>query len=583
MERKLAAILSADVQGYSRLMGADEEGTIETLGIYMRLMATLIEQHRGRVVDYPGDNLLAEFGSVVDAVQGAISIQMELNVRNRELEPERRMEFRIGINLGDVVTEGDQIYGDGVNIAARVQTLADAGGICISGTVHEHIKNKLPLGYVSMGDQNVKNINEPIRVYRLQARSDVATSQPGTPSPSAKLSDGSPSGGTALPVATRILILAAAGSAAVVGAVILSGGQTSRTAAPGDRAALASSGTPQVDNVEPGTPRELLRGAVRARETANSPSAIGVMNFKALNPDQETAWMQDAIRDNLNGQLNRVPGLEVYSKEYIDFLVQGGDTEIKVAHELGISRMISGSYVATGEKLRIEAHVVDVQTGLLEASDFVQGEASDFFALQSQLAFKIADRLDLALSAADQATLAAAPSTSSLDAYKLLLEAEGETVGTESSREDPRDLPNRGPPDEARLQLPSLPGWAWLGPKVARAGEIQPSPEEEIRELLERYRQAYESKDLDLLGSVYAELTLKQRQARQKYFDNTQDLAVEINKVRIAVRGSEAVVSYTREDQFTDSRTGKTVKLDVRLTKMLRRVDGTWKMASAKK
>ena len=143
------------------------------------------------------------------------------------------------------------------------------------------------------------------------------------------------------------------------------------------------------------------------------------MNFKALNPDQETAWMQDAIRDNLNGQLNKVPGLEVYSKEYIDFLVQGGDTEIKVAHDLGISRMISGSYVATGEKLRIEAHVVDVRTGLLEASDFVQGEASDFFALQSQLAFKIADRLDLAMSAADQATLAAAPSTSSLDARDI--------------------------------------------------------------------------------------------------------------------------------------------------------------------
>ncbi len=166
MERKLAAILSADVQGYSRLMGADEEGTIETLGIYMRLMATLIEQHRGRVVDYPGDNLLAEFGSVVDAVQGAISIQMELNSRNSELEPERRMDFRIGINLGDVVTEGEQIFGDGVNIAARVQSLADPGGVCISGTVHEHIKNKLPLGYVSMGDQTVKNINEPIRVYR---------------------------------------------------------------------------------------------------------------------------------------------------------------------------------------------------------------------------------------------------------------------------------------------------------------------------------------------------------------------------------------------------------------------------------
>src|SRR2546422_2343536 len=135
IERKLTAILSADVKGYSRLMGEDEEATIRTLTAYREVMTTLIGRHRGRVVDSPGDNLLAEFASVVDAVQCAVEIQQELKVKNAELPAHRRMEFRIGINLGDVIVEGERIYGDGVNIAARVEGLAEPGGLCISGAV----------------------------------------------------------------------------------------------------------------------------------------------------------------------------------------------------------------------------------------------------------------------------------------------------------------------------------------------------------------------------------------------------------------------------------------------------------------
>lgn len=167
MERKLAAIFSADVKGYSRLMGEDEAATIRTLTAYRAVMATLIEQHRGRVVDAPGDNLLAEFASVVDAVRCAVEIQHELKGRNAELPDHRRMEFRIGINLGDVVAEGERLYGDGVNIAARLESLAEAGGICISGTVHEHVENKLSLEYEYRGEQIVKNIAKPVRVWRV--------------------------------------------------------------------------------------------------------------------------------------------------------------------------------------------------------------------------------------------------------------------------------------------------------------------------------------------------------------------------------------------------------------------------------
>ena len=131
-KRKLSAVLSADVKGYSRLMGEDESGTISTLKQYREIMANLIQRYRGRVVDSPGDNLLAEFASVVDAVDCSVGIQKELKLRNDDLSEDRRMEFRIGVNLGDVVEDGESIYGDGVNIAARVESLADGGGICIS-------------------------------------------------------------------------------------------------------------------------------------------------------------------------------------------------------------------------------------------------------------------------------------------------------------------------------------------------------------------------------------------------------------------------------------------------------------------
>jgi adenylate cyclase len=176
VKRKLAAIFSADVKGYSRLMGEDEVGTIRTLEEYRKVVGGLIQKHTGRVVDAPGDNVLAEFASVVDAVESAVEIQETLRLKNSDLAENRRMEFRIGINLGDVVEEGERIYGDGVNIAARIEGLADPGGICVSGTVYDQIENKLPFALEYLGEKSVKNIKTPIRVYRLLTGAPGATS-----------------------------------------------------------------------------------------------------------------------------------------------------------------------------------------------------------------------------------------------------------------------------------------------------------------------------------------------------------------------------------------------------------------------
>src|SRR5262245_51765341 len=177
MERKLTAILAADVQGYSRLMGADEEGTLRRLTAYREVTDALIQQHRGRIVGTAGDSVLAEFASAVDAVQCAMAIQRALTTKNADLPPARRMESRIGINVGDVIVEGSQIYGDGVNIAARLEALAEAGGIRISGTVYDQIENKLALGYEFLGEQMVKNIAKPVRVYRVIEPEAIAAAQ----------------------------------------------------------------------------------------------------------------------------------------------------------------------------------------------------------------------------------------------------------------------------------------------------------------------------------------------------------------------------------------------------------------------
>ena len=166
-KRKLTAVFSADVAGYSRLMGEDEAATVRTLEAYKQIMFSLIKQHRGRVIDSPGDNLLAEFASVVDAVQCGVAAQNEVKARNGDLPENRKMQFRIGINLGDVIQEGDRIYEDGVNIAARLEALAEAGGICISKTAFDYIENKLPLGYQFLGQQTVKNITKPVGAYKV--------------------------------------------------------------------------------------------------------------------------------------------------------------------------------------------------------------------------------------------------------------------------------------------------------------------------------------------------------------------------------------------------------------------------------
>jgi adenylate cyclase len=319
MERKLAAIFSTDVKGYSRLMGEDEVATIRTLTAYRELMATLIQQHRGRVVDSPGDNLLAEFASVVEAVQCAVAIQRELRLRNAELPLQRRMEFRIGINLGDVIMEGERIYGDGVNIAARLEGLAEAGGLCISGIVYDQIKTKLALGYEDLGPQAVKNIAEPVRVYRVQL-------EPGAVVPAAHEQEAKAVGeaGRLLPqqgsAARRVFAWSwRKGVLAVVGLLLL----------------LWAGVTIWQGFVRPSSPAQAVPAETALTVAVPAAPSIVVLPFVNLSSDPEQEYFSDGITEDLTSKLSKLAGLTVISRNTA-FTYKGKAVKVQeVSKELG--------------------------------------------------------------------------------------------------------------------------------------------------------------------------------------------------------------------------------------------------------
>jgi adenylate cyclase len=385
MERKLAAIFSTDVKGYSRLMGEDEVATIHTLTAYREVMTTLIQQHRGRVVDSPGDNLLAEFASVVEAVQCAVAIQQELKARNAELPPHRRMEFRIGINLGDVIAEGERLYGDRVNIAARLEGLAEAGGLCISGTVYDQVKTRLALDYEDLGVQAVKNIAEPVRVYRVHLE------------PRARA-----------PAVRQPQRLAAKtwwrGALAVVGLVLLLGGGVTvwqRVFRP------------------PASP-----GVGPAKEVPTLPwpdkPSIAVLPFVNLSGDPAQEYFSDGMTEVLITDLSKVADLFVIARNSV-FTYKGKAVKPEqVGRELGVRYVLEGSVLKAGDKVRITAQLVDATTAYHLWAERYDRDLQDIFALQDELTQKILLALKVKLTPAEQARFRHAP-TSNLEAYDVFL------------------------------------------------------------------------------------------------------------------------------------------------------------------
>jgi len=383
-KRKLTAILSADVKGYSRLMGEDELSTIETLKKYRELIETLIQQYRGRVVDSPGDNMLTEFSSVVDAVDCAVEIQKELKLKNDELPENRRMEFRIGVNLGDVVEDGERIYGDGVNIAARVESLAEGGGICVSGTTYDQIGKKLDLGYEYLGEQAVKNIEKPVRVYRVLMEPEEAGKVIGEERPR-------PKHWRWAAIATVAVLIIVAGAWAVWHFYF------------------------RPPPIEPASLEKL------AFPLPEKPS-IAVLPFTNMSGDPEQEYIADGITENIITGLSKTPEMFVIARNST-FTYKDKPVKVRqVSEDLGVRYVLEGSVQKEGDRLRINAQLIDAIQGHHLWAEKYDRNLKDLFALQDEITIKVITELQVKLTEGDYARMLG-KGTDNIEAYLKCLHA----------------------------------------------------------------------------------------------------------------------------------------------------------------
>ena len=375
-KRKLTAILSADAVGYSRLMAEDEAATVKTIATYREVMTSLIKQHNGRVVDSPGDNVLAEFSSVVDAVQCAVAVQNEFQTRNAELAENRRMQFRIGINLGDIIQENDRIYGDGVNIAARLEALADPGGICVSKTAFDQIETKLPLGYEYLGEQSVKNIPKPVGAYRVLMEPRVTIAEKAVT-------------GRRVPIFVGALAMIFLAVAVGIWYFFIRTTQT-----PIETASLEKMAFPLPDK-----------------------PSIAVLAFVNMSGDPEQEYFSDGITENIITDLSKISAFFVISRSST-FAYKGKPVKIKqVAEELGVRYVLEGSVQKSSDKVRINAQLVDAITGHHLWAERYDRDLKDIFAVQDEITQKIVRTLRVEVTEVELERIRRIP-TENLNAYE---------------------------------------------------------------------------------------------------------------------------------------------------------------------
>jgi class 3 adenylate cyclase/TolB-like protein/Tfp pilus assembly protein PilF len=365
IERKLAAIVAADVAGYSRLMAADEEGTLARLkGHRKALIDPKIAEHGGRIIKTTGDGMLVEFASVVDAVRCVVEIQRGMLERNADIPPEKRIDFRVGINVGDVIVDGDDIYGDGVNVAARLEGLAEPGGILVAGVVRDQVRDKLSFSFDDLGDRNVKNIPRPVRAYRVKLNDDG-------PPPLAKPAARVGLGGRRIAgiVAAALLLIVVAGG----GAWYVAGGAW--TAAPVAEPATAPPVKPAPD------------------------LSIVVLPFANLSNDPVQDYFADGITQNLTNDLSRIDGLFIISRNTaFDYKGKAVDAR-QIGKELGVRYVLEGSVQRDQQRVRVTARLTDAASGGQVWGDTFEKPMSDLFNLEDEVVAQLANAVGWKLAA----------------------------------------------------------------------------------------------------------------------------------------------------------------------------------------
>ncbi len=379
LERKLAAILYADVAGYSRLTGEDEEGTHRTLSAYLDVITTTINSYHGKVLHYAGDAVLADFATVSDALTCAAAIQEDLKARNQDVPDNRKVQFRVGVNLGEVIADRGEIYGDGVNVAARLESLAEPGGICISGMVYDAIGIKLPLEYQFLGEQEVKNIAKPVRAYRAELRPSATL-----PMPSARPKPRRP---------LRQLIGAAAAAVVLVGLAV---GVTTWWVQQGST----------------------LEGRV-ALPLPDKPS-IAVLPFQNLSGDPQQEYFSDGITNDIITDLSKFRDLFVIASNTV-FTYKGKPVKARdVSRELGVRYVLEGSVQRASEKVRVNAQLIDATTGHHLWAERYERNLKDLFLLQDEIVQTIVRTLAVKVGTAERER-AMRKDTESLEAYDYVL------------------------------------------------------------------------------------------------------------------------------------------------------------------
>ena len=382
--RKLSAIVHADVKGYSRLMGENEAATVKTLTEYKAEMVRLVQLHRGRVVDTAGDGFLLAFASIVDAIECSLAFQKVLKVRNEALPVHRKMEFRIGINVGDVIEGGDKIYGDGVNIAARIEGLADGGGIAISGTAYDQLKKKVALEYQYLGEKQVKNISDPVRVYQIimDPKSSRLEDRAGIPEPpESGQEQGSeivskPKGSWHLALAVIVVVALVIGSISLLR--IYSGSKSPRKE------------DPSADNA--------------ALKLPEKPS-VGVLPLANASGDPSQDYFSDGITEEIITSLAKIPNLFVIARNS-SFKFKGkAVTAQEVGRDLGVRYVLDGSVRKSGNRIRIMVRLVDAENGLQLWGDRYDKEMNDIFAIQDEITRKVVVELRVKLLQGEQARI----------------------------------------------------------------------------------------------------------------------------------------------------------------------------------
>jgi adenylate cyclase len=379
VERRLTAILAADIAGYSRLMGEDEEGTLAQLRAHRHsVVDPKIAEHRGRIVKTTGDGLLVEFASVVEAVRCAVDIQRGMAERNLTVQPAERIEFRIGINVGDIIIEGGDIFGDGVNVAARLEGLAEPGGICVSGRVQEDAQGKLDIAFVDMGEHKLKNIARPLRAFRL--RLDEA-------GPNAR------AGRRAAFYAALLLIFPLLAGALWAGL-----------------------------HLQPSVFGMLIPGArpTRTTELAAKP-ALAVLPFVNQGGDATRDYLADGLTQDLISALGRFSAVTVMSWNAVAPYKAKPASPGEIGRALGVRYQAEGSVRHMSDRVRVAAQLVDVDGRVLWSARFDEALA-DVFALQDKITSQIAGALAISLTEVEQRRVLAKP-TDNLEAYDYVLRA----------------------------------------------------------------------------------------------------------------------------------------------------------------